>query len=270
MTRAYDASYDALCRPGAVDDFFQRYPTTGSDGLAAEMSRLAYCDYATVLAPALARASFSLIGQPFERGGTEAFLAQNGTDAMLVFRGSDDLQAWITNLDARLDDWQGTGRVHVGFRDALHKVWPEVVDRLGDWFGPLTVTGHSQGGALAHLAASLLPESRLVTFGSPRVGDQDFAGTLHQGRRYVDDRDLVCRLPHPRLPWMDAYRHGGRLHFIDRAGRISEPEDPDDAERLELSQAALLESLSHLRDGRLPRHLTDHAPINYVAALAGA
>ena len=271
MTRAYDATYDALCRPGAVDNFFQLHRLDDPDdidGLAAEMSRLAYCDYQAVLAPALARSGYRLRGAPFEIGGTEAFLAEDGQRSFLVFRGSDDLQAWITNIDYRLDSWHGAGQVHVGFRDALDKVWPEIVERLEGRGENLVVTGHSQGGALASLAASLLPDAELVTFGSPRVGDEAFADTLAGARRYVNDRDLVCRLPHPRLPWMDAYRHGGRLHFIDRAGEVSQPDDPDQAERLEINQEALLESLGHLRDGRLPRHLTDHAPVNYLSALA--
>lgn len=51
---------------------------------------------------------------------------------------------------------------------------------LRGWDGPLYVTGHSMGAALAHLCAMYmqymfaLEDVRVFTFGSPRVGNTAF------------------------------------------------------------------------------------------------
>lgn len=264
---SYDSSRNALTRPGAVDNFFQLHRPESLDAMAAELSRLAYCDYGQILSGALARVNLSLVGPPFERDGTEAFLAEGADHAFLVFRGSDDLKAWILNIDARLQPWRGNGRVHSGFRDALDAVWSDVESRLRHVQRPLVITGHSQGAALATLSGALFPAAELITFGSPLVGDADFGQDLASARRYVNCQDIVCRLPHPDLPLLGGYQHVGQLLYLDSDGDISQPSDASIAEKIELGIEAMRESFTHLSEGRLPRRYTDHAIINYMSAL---
>lgn len=266
---AYDGSLDALTNPGGADNFFRLHRSQSEAAWCAEFSRLAYCDYGRVLASSLAAVGFRLVVSPFDHAGTQAFLAEGPDFAVLTFRGSDDLDAWTTNLDAMPAPWQGPGKVHRGFAKALEAVWQEITQALPDRQRRLLVTGHSLGAALATLAAAILPQVHLYTFGSPRVGDNAFrdavVAIVVRAERYIDNRDLVCRLPSERF----GYRHVGAPHFIDREGRVHD-RAPEDESLL----GSLIDALpgSHRRlgevfRGTLPRELTDHAPINYVSAL---
>ena len=86
------------------------------------------------------------------------------------------------------------------------------------------VTGHSLGAAMATLMAARHPQAELVTFGSPRVGDEAFAAQFEDRdvRRYVDCNDVVTMVP----PGLIGYVHAGEMHYIDRFG-IVHPKPPD-------------------------------------------
>ncbi|KHJ93876.1 triacylglycerol lipase [Oesophagostomum dentatum] len=72
---------------------------------------------------------------------------------------------------------------------------------------PLQVTGHSLGGALASLAASLIlkfniatpQQVKLVTFGQPRTGDEEFSNVQDQMCLYcfrvTHWNDMVPHIP---------------------------------------------------------------------------
>ncbi|MDJ0611811.1 MAG: lipase family protein [Kiloniellales bacterium] len=266
----YDTSFRAVREPHAVDNFFMLHRPRSEAAWCAEFSRLAYCDYGTVLEGALARVGFSPL-VTFESSGTEAFLAEGPAFAVLAFRGSDDLDAWIFNLNARPAPWRGAGEVHRGFAAALDFVWAEVEGQLAKLRAPLFITGHSQGAALATLAASLLPEARLITFGSPRVGTEAFKEAFQArtgaAQRYANNRDVVCHVPLYEL----GFRHVGEPYLIDPDGRVS-AEEKDDGGFVALISRSLRGGpgggpFKEARNGTLPREASDHAPINYVSAL---
>ena len=168
----------------------------------------------------------------FDRAGTQCFIASSQRFAVVAFRGS---QIWKrggrfepgqiiadfkTNIDIRLSDWDGGGKVHRGFQAALDAVWDDMlpeISKLRDRSVPIWVTGHSLGAALATLAADRLQAVQgLYTFGSPRVGDEEFKERFSlSGFRVVNGRDIVAEVP-PRHP----YRHVGELVFIDREGGV--------------------------------------------------
>ncbi len=265
----YAGDAEAVFRPAARDNFFLLHRPQSPEALCAEMSRLAYCAFGQTLPGALARVDFELVGF-FDQGPVQGFLAQGPETAVLAFRGSDAPLDWMTNLNAAPGTWDGTGMVHRGFAAALAPVWPDIEEDLEQILQapgrPLLITGHSLGAALATLTASLVPAARLITFGSPKVGDADFCATIRQAERYVNNLDVVCRLPLGNLPLVKVYRHVGRLHYIGPDGREQAP--PDDLERLRFSFDRLRARLQARRPlERLPRDLADHAPINYVAAL---
>eukprot|EP01064_Diplonema_japonicum_P027799 TRINITY_DN4102_c0_g1_i1.p1 TRINITY_DN4102_c0_g1~~TRINITY_DN4102_c0_g1_i1.p1 ORF type:complete len:397 (+),score=54.95 TRINITY_DN4102_c0_g1_i1:88-1191(+) len=105
----------------------------------------------------------------------------------------------------------------------------------------VVVTGHSLGGALAtlygvHLKKSLkkfgvCPTSvdfKVITFGSPRVGDRDFAlhtnDVLTRGGvpgyehlRWVHESDIVPRVPGA---WLSGYVHTGRYLYLCDSGEV--------------------------------------------------
>lgn len=270
MTRAeatgipYDTSLRALVEPAAAGDFFRLHKPQSEAAWCAEFSRLAYCADHAVLNSSLDHVGFELIAA-FDRRGTEGLLARGPAFSVLAFRGSDDLRAWMTNLDARPAPWRGGGKVHRGFAEALDMVWPDIEPALQQATSPTLFTGHSLGAALATLAASLCPEAALITFGSPRIGDSAFRSAMARRpgamSRYIDNRDIVCRVPSARL----GYRHVGEPWLIGPDGDVTQrsPRSPGLA-------ALLWDTLSDGKawsGGDLPRELTDHSPINHVSAL---
>ncbi len=263
----YNWSRQALVEPGGIDNFFQLHRPRTRDAVCAEMARLAYGDFGSVLRPALARAGFDLAAEPFDRTGTQAFLAAGPDYAVLAFRGSDDVRAWAVNLSVRPVAWVGRGRVHEGFAGALQAVWPKIETAVRALDLPLLITGHSQGGALAALAAARLSGVRLVTFGCPKVGDAAFCASVGPATRYVNNMDVVCRLPLGVLPMLDVYAHVGDLRFIDASGDVGEPNDRRGYSGFDVSLETVQRALAGLGRDRLPRSFADHSPINYVSAI---
>ena len=85
---------------------------------------------------------------------------------------------------------------------------------------PTYVIGHSMGGALAHLCALDLraafdpPDLRVVTFGSPRVGNSVFGDFFNmqvaESWRFTHGRDIVPSLP----PTLMGFRHVSREVWV--------------------------------------------------------
>ncbi len=175
-----------------------------------------------------------------------------------------ECQDLFTDLDALPQAWPGGGKVHRGFVRALDRVWRQIESQLDGLDMPVLYTGHSLGAALATLAASRRPPETLYTFGSPRVGDKDFAATLARTvvYRYVNCCDAVARLP-PAV-----YQPVGTLRYIDSNGRVTDREE-DEAARLRARSAHYEKTLGQW-DKVWVRDLVDHAPINYVKALLAA
>ncbi len=260
----YDKSLRALIDPAHAGGFFRHYRPRTEAAWCAEISRLAYCRDQSLLVSSLEYAGFELVAA-FDQAGTEGFLARGTALSVLAFRGSDDLRAWITNLDIRPAPWRGGGNAHRGFAEALDRVWPEAEASVAQAGTPLLFTGHSLGAALATLAASLVPKAVLITFGSPRVGDTGFCAAMRrrpgEAKRFVNNRDIVCRVPSARL----GYRHVGEPWLITADGSVTQHSPPSHG-----LAALLRDGLSNgsaWRRGDLPRELTDHSPINYVMAL---
>ena len=88
----------------------------------------------------------------------------------------------------------------------------------------VVLTGHSLGGALAVIAAAMLPESYtydLVTFGAPRAGNAELADAVYPKCRsvvrVVHNRDVVPCVPLEAM----GYRHvSGAWLFVGADGSI--------------------------------------------------
>lgn len=288
---AYDATRTALFSPGEALSLFGtaiHTPTRPSttDAVVLECARLAYVPFEqgeqTRLLADLDRAGFSNVQTFSVSSGTQCFAARHAGDdsAVIAFRGTEinRVRDLITDLRALPTTWRGPGQVHGGFCDAFMQVERDLDDWLARYApsSRLIVTGHSLGAALATLAAArwVTRRPRLVTMGSPRVGDSRFCDSL-EGlvmRRYVHCADGVVDLP-PALP-PGNYRHAGAAIYIDRNGRLqpgfSANQRQDDIRRARFEHW-LAPDLRWLRERHwLDRSLTDHAPINYLrAVLAG-
>ena len=196
----------------------------------AEASTLVYADE-TFTRQRFAEAGFQRVIF-FDRSGTQGYVARHEHFALIAFRGSeiwkrnesfDPTQVFAdlkTNIDIRLTDWDRGGKVHKGFKTALDAVWADLLPetrRLQERDVPIWITGHSLGAALATLAADRLRDVQgLYTFGSPRVGNQQFRDRFSvRAFRVVNGRDIVADVP-PKGP----YRHVGEHVWIDRKGDI--------------------------------------------------
>jgi len=190
----------------------------------AEAALLAYWD------PDEARQRFAAAGlaaELVESGDTQAYVASMPGAVIVTFRGSEQDRLGDAFDDARFGLVRAThGSVHIGFRDALDRIWPAILGKLTPLTGSRTVwfTGHSLGAALATLAADRFPTTAGVcTIGSPRIGDRAFAAAFDaqfgaSAARYVNGADIVTHVPPPfPLP----YKHVGQLRQITADGRIT-------------------------------------------------
>lgn len=212
----YDTSADALLRPAKNATFFENWnadDTKNHDLLCAEMSRLAYAREDKVLRGSLKSIGFELthrIGADdpatrAETGGTEGFIAASPDEhlTVLAFRGteSDKLEDLITDAMTFQVDTSFSGRVHAGFANRFNRVKDLLPKPIAPANHSFLITGHSLGAAIATLAAIDTQPAKLITFGSPLVGDGQFC-QLFEGmdiRRYVDCSDVVARIPPARF-----------------------------------------------------------------------
>lgn len=273
----YDPSRTALFSPERHETLFEAGRTYTPVQWAIEAARLAYyrAEISEAerrrLEQALAHAGF---GAPrlLTHAGTHgfAFAAMHADgSAMVAFRGTqpDEIRDLATNLQAHQVDWpERGGSVHAGFARSARALWPAVREWLegeAAGRGALILTGHSLGGALATLIATLSPPTLLVTLGSPRVGNMGFVAALADVEilRLVDGCDLVTQLP----PAFSLYAHAGPITYISCAGE-SMPDPGASFIEADRAQGRARYVIDHAwrRGAVLLRDLADHAPINYA------
>jgi len=282
MPAEYDPSPTALFQPERADSVFRRGAPESLDALAVEAARLAYLRFDQLpgdrvrLVEALALAGF---GEPalFEHPATsgEGYGAMRGDGlALLAFRGTqpDRLRDLLTDAQFFLRPWDlGPGRVHAGFRAAAIGLWSQVQPWLAGAArtrARLLVCGHSLGAAVATLLAQPAGATRLVTIGSPRVGDADFVAALEgqaglENVRFVDCCDLVTEMP----PALLGFVHAAAPRYIDRAGAVAIAPSAGFIAADQLRARTEYLRRFAFRNGSLPaRELADHAPANYLRA----
>ncbi len=162
-----------------------------------------------------------------------ALALPSGVTTVVAFQGTDSLGDWVDNLDLKLVELglDRVGRVHRGFYSQYRQLAPLLQPAIaacgGGSTGGVCFTGHSLGAALATIASvgqgRALDEPPLcITFGSPRVGDADFADAFADRVRRTSLRvthasDPVCLVP------LAPYRHvrGRALYVQPEGGRPS-------------------------------------------------
>ncbi|MBU1214383.1 MAG: lipase family protein [Gammaproteobacteria bacterium] len=264
------ATWNELLHPGDARDFFSRRPLppfdpstrsykSGNAHWLAELSRLIYrhdaeeTDSPTQPTQTLFLKKAGCTRRQFffsRKTDTQAMLLEFGTVApfaVLVFRGTElhikdlvtDLTVgYLRNNDGKID-------THTGFTQALDSVWVDIERALKRLQCPLFFTGHSLGAALATLAAARIAPTALYTFGSPRVGDEEFVASLdgmaESIHRVVYGEDIVATVPPEAL----GFRHIGKLQTLEAPA----------------SRGWMDWLLGWMRP---PKPFGDHAPVNYV------
>jgi hypothetical protein len=246
-----------------------------------EASTLAYAEEDFVR-PRFQKAGFTEV-KFFSGNGTQCFVANNDDFAIIVFRGTEirkregrsDFGNIIADLKTDADiilaeSGQG-GKVHRGFKHALDEVWEkeglfEYIKSRETSNRTIWFTGHSLGAALATLAFKRYGKAQgLYTFGSPRVGDVDFADDFRASAyRFVNNNDIIAKVPPPLR-----YKHIGDLKYIDGGGIVH-----DNSRRREKTADAIRGEVLYIGNSPgktrrgfinfIPDDFVDHVPTLYA------
>ncbi len=203
----------------------------------AEASLLAYGDkdFATEKLKAI-----PLTREFISKESAQYHLLYNDEFVIVAFRGTEfpklnpeDFEAQLKSMWADvvadsqiwLEDFEGKGKVHHGFYQAFLKVSKELEHHLEKLAPrPVWFTGHSMGGALATLASVHFNNQRLYTFGSPVVGDAQFAQFAPRNHyRFVNNNDFVANLSLQNFAFPQRwhnYVHSGQEMRFDSNGNL--------------------------------------------------
>jgi predicted lipase len=132
----------------------------------------------------------------------------------VVFRGSESKLDWLYDVQVGKDNLDENIKVHKGFHEQLfdtnaygilRDILKVVLDIDEHANFNIYVTGHSLGSAEAILFSYFLSDEisnkiTLISFASPRVGNNDFAKSLHSKKnlthyRVSNEKDVVTVFP---------------------------------------------------------------------------
>jgi hypothetical protein len=168
---------------------------------------------------------------------------QSLNSIVVTFRGTDNFSNIISDLKFLTDDLTSLDgcdgcKVHSGFLESFNGNQQAIdleLKNLKDLYpnSKLIITGHSYGGAVATIEASYLQKQgidvSLITFGSPRVGNKEYAEFLNttikgQNIRVTYLEDPVISIPPTGL----GYQHvGSEIQFYSKNEFYSYPKNFD-------------------------------------------
>lgn len=157
-------------------------------------------------------------------GRDHAFVVRDAHYTVVAFRGSDQINDWLTNLRmwTIATPWGG---VHRGYHDVANSFSEELRAILADdpQQRPVVLTGHSMGGAIAVLAGLLLGDrfapGGIFTFGQPQVGTRAFVRAFADRYpaplfRFVNGADAIAAWTYGPRALM------GTPCYFDQRGRL--------------------------------------------------
>ena len=185
------------------------------------MSRLAYWDEKSVLRdsrvndelrPDLLDGFPRVITSSDSHNATVYLWLMRSTSTLYIaFRGSGNIGESLTDVFANRREMgvhEKKGLVHGGILsqfDAIEPVLRGLIEQHQSDYTNLVFTGHGVGGGLATLAAPFVAEMHAdktvscFTYGSPRVGDEDFCGwfnaKIRNKFRIVIEGDPLANMP---------------------------------------------------------------------------
>ena len=245
-----------------------------------EASTLVYADQAFATEKFKQQAGFQEV-EYFDGKATQCYLASNEKYAVVAFRGSEAklrdgdsnvghiFADWMANFNFAPEPWEQGGKVHRGFKGALDEVWDELEEHilyLQKNNRKIWMTGHSLGAALATLAADRYGNVQgLYTYGSPRVGDQNFKEDFNvNAYRFVNNNDIVTKVPPASM-----YVHVGELKYIDSKGTIHDNTNRREGytDEIQGQFKNIFNAIGQTRKGfteKMLEPIVDHVPTRYA------
>ena len=198
----------------------------------------------------------------FNIDGAQAYLLTNGTITVLSFRGTEvtEKSDVLADLKSGKNLEACGGKVHVGFKGEINKLWPTISKVLADNPGNVYVTGHSLGAAMATIAASRMQDrvTALVTFGSPRVGNAEFVKSLTvEHYRVQNNCDDVTKVPFKLM----GFAHHGTHKYMNFHGEFRDLTPWQQVKDMARSR------LKARAKGQKYIGVFDHMMANYIAKL---
>ena len=216
--------------------------------------------------PKDSKSKFKALGytivQFFDVDGAQGYLLKGANAHVLSFRGTEvtEKSDVLADLKAGKNLEASGGKVHVGFKDELNKLWPAITVSLAN-IDTLYVTGHSLGAAMATIAASRIQTKviALVTFGSPRAGNQEFVNSLTVTHYRVQNNcDDVTKVPFLLM----GFAHHGTHKYMNFTGEFK------DFTAWQQIKDMVRSRLKARAKGQKFIGVFDHMMENYIAKLA--
>ena len=216
--------------------------------------------------PKDSKSKFKALGytivQFFDVNGAQGYLLKGADSHVLSFRGTEvtEKSDVLADLKAGKNLEASGGKVHVGFKDELNKLWPAITVSLAN-IDTLYVTGHSLGAAMATIAASRIQTKviALVTFGSPRAGNQEFVNSLSVTHYRVQNNcDDVTKVPFLLM----GFAHHGTHKYMNFDGEFR------DLTAWQQIKDMVRSRLKARSKGQKFIGVFDHMMENYIAKLA--
>lgn len=165
----------------------------------------------------------------------QCYIYYNNNAIFITFRGSSSIDDWKHDLDTRTENPKDNIRIHKGFfdqyisvKDKIYKAIQQINKNIN--LENIHISGHSLGGALAYVCAVDIhmvtnnPNIRVLTIGSPRPGNKDFANyfnnNIRESVRYKNKNDIITKMPftskfkhvHPSICLKDGLQQNDKVY----------------------------------------------------------
>ncbi len=205
----------------------------------------------------------------------QGYLAEGSTSILLVFRGTDSPQDFLTDINIFLAPYPPQKcpffrpKVHAGFLQAFRSVEKEINQKIKELkslrpsLNKIEVVGYSMGGGIGAIAALSLKRTHGIpiefwAFGMPRTGNRwfrrNFKKEIKSSFVILNDTDIIGQVPPKSL----GYRHLKTHVLIDDNSRVIV--EPKWFEKLESSLEAAITLLTTLS-------LESHMIENYISTM---
>lgn len=216
--------------------------------------------------PKASKSKFKALGYTivefFDIDNAQAYLLK-GSDGIhvLSFRGTEvsEPSDVLADLKAGKNIEAIGGKIHVGFKGEINKLWP-AIEKAVVGIDRLYVTGHSLGAAMATIAAGRMHSKviALITFGSPRVGNQEYVDCLTFAHfRVQNNCDDVTKVPFKLM----GFAHHGTHVYMNYYGAFRNLTPWQQVKDMVRSRAKALSK------GQKFLGVYDHMMDNYIAKL---